>query len=69
MAPERGPRTARPSLGVRPRQIKGKMGRSGGSALLLVGSDVGDLLEIDVVLLVLEDLVVEVLASTMQSVA
>ena len=52
---------ARPSLGGRPGQIKRKMpGRRGGSALLLVGRDVGDFLEIDVVLLVLEDLVVEV---------
>ena len=37
------------------------------SALLLVGGDVGDLLEIDVVLLVLEDLVVEISQEGLQA--
>ena len=44
-----------------PRPDQGQSGRGGGaSALLFVARDVGDVLEVDVVLLVLEDLVVEV---------
>ena len=55
-------RTARISLGFCPCHSKGKKRCAQSQLSSSFGADVGDVLEIDAVLLVLEDLVVEVVA-------